>query len=156
VTKPKVDVRKLDRMLRSGKPVKECAKFFEVTPGAISQHKKNLNIAVVKNVALENAHRVVDKNLNAVEQLQRINERANELLDKAENNPDIALKAMSEIRNQLKLQLDIFQSLYDLRAVQEFQTAVLETIAEVDLNVRDAIIHRLNERRAIRSAVNFN
>ena len=81
MAKPKVDIRKLGQMLRAGKTVKECSKFFEVTPGAISQHKKNLNISVVKNVALENAHRVVDKNLNAVDQLQKINGHANGLLD---------------------------------------------------------------------------
>ena len=46
MAKPKVDIRKLDQMLRSGKSVKLCAKFFGVTPSAISQHKKNLNVAV--------------------------------------------------------------------------------------------------------------
>ena len=38
--KPKVDIIKLNQMLRAGKSVKECAKFFDVTPGAISQAKK--------------------------------------------------------------------------------------------------------------------
>lgn len=191
MTKPKVDIRKLDRMLRAGKTVKECAKFFDVTPGAISQHKKNLNVAVVKNVALENAHRVVDKNLNAVDQLQKINGHANELLDlcmkwvngddealqvlesqvrkvrvskdeipvteyKFKDPREIALKAMAEIRGQLKLQLEIFQTLYDLKAVQEFQHEVLTAIEEASPDVRDRIICRLNEKRAIRSAVKFN
>ncbi|MBE9572147.1 MAG: hypothetical protein IMF11_16080 [Proteobacteria bacterium] len=47
----------------------------------MSQAKKKLKISVVKNVALENAHKVVDKNLDAVQQLQKINQDANELLD---------------------------------------------------------------------------
>jgi len=38
-------------------------------------------VAVVKNVALESAHRVVDKHLNTIDQLQKINEYANEILD---------------------------------------------------------------------------
>ena len=191
MAKPKVDVRKLSQMFRSGKSVKECAKFFEVTPGAISQHKKNLNIAVVKNIALENAHRVVDKNLNAVDQLQKINGYANSLLDlcmkwvdgddkalqvlegqvrtvrvgkdefpvseyKFKDPREIALKAMSEIRGQLKLQLEIFQCLYDMKAVQEFQQEVLTAIGEVDTDVRDQIINKLKERRAIRSTLNLN
>jgi hypothetical protein len=58
-------------------------KFLASVRGAISQVKKELNIAVVKSVALENAHRVVTKNLNLIEQLQRINDHANELLDRA-------------------------------------------------------------------------
>ena len=73
MTQSKIDVIKLNQMLTSGKSVKDCAKHFSVTPSAISQAKKNLNVNVVKNVALENAHRVVDKNLNAVDQLQKIN-----------------------------------------------------------------------------------
>jgi len=191
MAKPKVDIHKLSQMLRAGKSVKHCAKHFNVTPGAISQHKKNLNIAVVKNVALENAHRVVDKNLNAVDQLQKINGHANELLDlcmkwingddealqvlesqvrtvrvgkdkvpvsgyKFKDPREIALKAMGEIRGQLKLQLEIFQTLYDMKAVQEFQQEVLTAIGETSIDVRDAIIRRLTEKRAIRSAVKFN
>jgi hypothetical protein len=36
MAKQKVDIHKLSQMLRAGKTVKECAKFFGVTPGAIS------------------------------------------------------------------------------------------------------------------------
>jgi hypothetical protein len=156
MAKPKVDIRKLGQMLRAGKTVKECAKFFDVTPGAISQHKKNLNIAVVKNVALENAHRVVDKNLNAVDQLHKINKQANQLLDDLEQKPEMKLKIMAEIRGQLKLQLDIFQCLYDMKAVQEFQQEVLTAIGEVDTDVRDQIIIKLRERQTVRSTLRFN
>lgn len=190
MTKPKVDIDKLSQMLRAGKPVKECAKYFGVTPGAISQHKTNLNIAVAKSMVLENAHRIVDKSLNAVDQLHKINLNANELLDlcmkwingddeaiqvlesqvrtvrvgkdevpvseyKFKDPRDIALKAMAEIRGQLKLQLEIFQTLYDMKAVQEFQQEVLTAIGETTPDVRDEIIRRLTEKRAIRSAIKF-
>lgn len=187
MSKPKIDKVKLSQMLRSGKSVKDCAKYFSVTSGAISQVKKELNINVVKNVALENAHRVVDKSLNAVDQLQKINQNANELLDlvmrwqrgddealqilesqvkkvkvgkgedvewvkeyKFKDPRDLALKAMAEIRGQLKLQLDIFSTLYDLQAVQDFQREVLDAIASVNPEIRDQIVRCLKERRALR------
>jgi hypothetical protein len=67
----------------------------------------------------------------------------------------LALQAMAEIRNQLKLQLEIFQALFSLQAAEEFQNVVLETIAEVDPNVRGEIIRRINAKRSIRSAVRF-
>jgi hypothetical protein len=180
-------------MLTAGKSVKECAKYFSVTPSAVSQAKKNLNVNVVKNVALENAHRVVDKNLNTIDQLQKINDYANELLDllmrwqrgdeealqilesqtrmvnvgsrkepefvkeyKFKDPRELALKAMQEIRGQLKLQLEIFQTLYDMKAVQEFQQEVLTTIGEVDPNVRNEIVNKLNQRRALRATIKFN
>ena len=193
MSKPKIDVVKLNQMLRAGKSVKQCAEYFAVTPPAISMAKKSLNVSVMKNVALENAHRVVDKNLDAVDQLQKINGYANELLDllmrwqrgddealqilesqvkavkvgtkqepewvkeyKFKDPRELALKAMSEIRSQLKLQLEIFQVLYDLKAAQEFQEEVLTAIGEADSDVREKIIYRLNQKRAVRQAIKFN
>ena len=152
----KIDKVKLSQMLRSGKAQREIAQVFGVTESAISKAKKELNLNVVKNVVLENAHRVVDKNLNAIDQLYKINEAANKLLDELEAKPDLKLRAMAEIRNQLRLQLDIFQSLYDMKAVQEFQDEVLTAIGDASPDVRDKIIRSLNEKRAIRSAVKFN
>lgn len=189
----KINMVKLNQLLKSGKSVKQCAEYFNVTPAAISQAKKGLNVAVVKNVAMENAGRVVDKNLNAIEQLQKINSHANELLDllmrwnngddeaiqvlesqvsdkkvrvgdqeeyvrefKFKDPRELALKAMAEIRGQLKLQLEIFQALYDLRAVEEFQNEVLTAIGEEAPDVRDRIIQRLRQKRAVRAAVQFD
>jgi len=191
---PKVDKVKLSQLLRSGKSVKECAQYFRVTSAAICKAKKHLNVNVVKSVALENAHRVVDKNLNAVEQLQKINEKANHMLDELtgddriinrmvkavegaltyEGNPGeqstyirsiikqvsndrfLALKAMTEIRGQLNLQLDIFKTMYDMAAVAEFQKEVLTAIGEVSPDVRSKIVQRLKESRALRQSVSIN
>ena len=69
---------------------------------------------------------------------------------------ELALKAMAEIRGQLKLQLEIFQALFSLQAAEEFQNIILETIAEVDPNVRSEIIHRINAKRSVRSAVRMS
>jgi len=79
--KPKIDRVKLNQLLKAGKSQREVAQVFDVTEGAISKAKKELNLAVVQNVALENAHKVVDKNLDAVAQLQKINKAANQVLD---------------------------------------------------------------------------
>jgi transcriptional regulator len=50
----KIDKVKLSQMLQSGKAQRECAKVFGVTEAAISQVKKELNVNVIKSVALEN------------------------------------------------------------------------------------------------------
>jgi len=154
----KIDKLKLSQLLRSGKSGKYCAKFFGVTQGAISQTRKELNIAVVKSVALETAHQIVEKNLNAVDQLLNINRKANTLLElaiKAEDH-DTTLKAMREIRGQLELQLEIFKSLCDIQAVADFQREVLTAIGEVDSGVRNLIINRLKEGRALRQSVDIH
>ena len=119
--KPKIDRVKLNQLVRAGKPQREIAQVFGVTESAISKAKKELHLTVIKNVALESAHKVVDKNLDAIAQLQKINTEANQLLDELEQTPELKLKIMAEIRGQLRLQLEIFQTLYDMKAVQEFQ-----------------------------------
>jgi transcriptional regulator with XRE-family HTH domain len=154
----KIDRVKLSQLLRSGKTQRECAQVFGVTEGAISQAKKELNLSVVKSVSLERAHEVIDKNLNAIEQLQDINRKARDLLDKAIAARDhgVTLNAMREIRGQLSLQLEIFKTLYDLEAVAEFQREVLTIIGEVDHDVREKIIQRLKERSALRGSITIN
>ncbi len=178
MSKPKIDIVKMNQMLRAGKSQREVGQVFGVSESAVSKAKKQLKQNVVKNVALENAGRVVDKNLNAVDQLKKINDNANELLDKlmaswrgdgeafqelerqkgfkAKDPEELAVKIMAEIRGQLKLQLEILQTLYDMKAVQEFQEEVLTAIGEVDKDVRDKIIRRLDEKRAIRATIKFD
>jgi hypothetical protein len=114
----------------------------------------------------------VDRNLDAVDQLKRINEHANDLLEtlmryhrgdeeavrlldssNVKDPRELALKAMGEIRNQLRLQLEIFKCLCDPKAVQEFQEKVLTAIGEASPDVKDKILFRLNEKQALRRAV---
>ena len=188
---PKIDKLKLHRLLSSGKSQKEAAQVFGVTEGAISRVVKSLNISVVKNVALETAHKVVEKNINTLAQLQKINDHANGLLDllmrwnKGDNEAiqilesqvrkvkvkgteeeiseyrfkdprELSLKCMAEIRGQLNLQLDIFKTLYDVEAIAEFQKEELTAIEEVSPDVRNTIIRRLKERKALRGSLTID
>jgi len=153
--KPKIDRVKLNQLVRSGKLQREIAQVFGVTESAISKAKKELHVTVIKNVAMESAGRVVDKSLNAVDQLQKINVEANRLLDELEQTPEVKLKAMAEIRGQLKLQLEIFQSLYELKAVEEFQQEVMNVIGDLNPDARDKIVRGLVQKRAIRTVIKY-
>ena len=180
-------------MLDKGKKQVEVAEFFGVSPQAISDRLKKLRGGIVKNLVMEDAAKVIDRNLDTVKQLQKINNYANELLDlliawnrgddkalqvlesqittkkvrvgdqeefvrefKFKDPRELALKAMSEIRGQLKLQLEIFQTLFDMKAVQEFQREVLTAIGEASPEVKNAIIDKLNQRRIIRQSIQFD
>ena len=84
-------------------------------------------------------------------------ESAEEITEYKFKDPrELALNAMREIRGQLKLQLEIFQALYDMQAVQQFQQEVLEIIGNVSPDARDEIIRRLTEKNALRSALDLN
>ncbi len=194
MTKRKINDSVMLAMLDKGKKQAEVAEFFGVSPQAISERVKKLRGGIVKNVVMESAAKVVDKNLNTIEELQHINRAANQLLNEligkdqiinrmvkavegsltyegdlikqkehirqvilqVNQDKNTALKACAEIRSQLKLQLEIFQALYDMKAVQEFQQEVLTAIGEASPEVRDAIISKLNQRRIIRRSIQLD
>ena len=190
--KRKIDIEKMHSMLRAGKTKVEVARHFGVTEMAIYKQTKGIKYHSSRSLAMERSPRIIKQNLNAVEQLQKINDYANELLDllmrwnrgdeeaiqilesqvrkvkfgqgkdavemtefKFKDPRELAIKAMAEIRGQLALQIDIYKTMYDMKTVHDFQQAVLEIIREVDPGVRDAIIKRLRDRRAIRESVSI-
>ncbi len=187
----RIDDEQLLQLIRDGNTVTETARRMGVNKGTVSKRLKALNIAINRNVTIRSAHKIVDREINALDQLQKINRDANELLDllmrwnrgeddalqvlesqvrkikvrgqeeevteyKFKDPRELALKAMQEIRGQLKLQLEIFQALFDMQAVQQFQAEVLEVIGSVSTEARDRIIRRLTERNALQSALDLN
>ncbi len=189
--KSRIDDKLLLQLVRNGGTVSGIARKLGVAKGTVSTRLKALKVAINRNVTIRAAHKIVDREINALDQLQKINQDANELLDllmrwnrgdeealrvlesqvrkikvrgreeeitqyRGKDPRELALKAMQEIREQLKLQYDIFRTFYDMQAVQEFQTEVLEMIGSVSPEAREGIIRRLTERNALRSAVDFN
>ena len=191
----KLYTSELLRRVDAGDSFAEIANDYGITRQAVQKRVRKLRGKTTKAIAVrdEKVERVVAQKLDAVDQLQKINDYANELLDlcmawgrgddealqilesqrttrtvrigneeidvqefKFKDPRELALKAMAEIRGQLKLQLEIFQALYDLKAAQEFQDEVLTVIGKVSPDARKEIIQNLNKRRAVRSAVRFS
>lgn len=63
---------------------------------------------------------------------------------------DTIFKASAEIREQIRLQLDIFKVWYSHQAIQEFQRIVLDAVGSVDSELRDRIVKELSRRQLIR------
>lgn len=175
--KKKFSNLELEALARQGLSGAEIARKLGVSRVAVWSRLKALNVAINQRVVLHDAGQIVEKKLDAIAQLQKINDYANEILDalmkwsrgdqealqtlenrvqKEKDPKELALKAMAEIRGQLNLQLEIFKCLYDMAAVAEFQKEVLESIKEVAPDVRDKIIHNLQKRRAIRSTLELH
>lgn len=190
----KINDRALLRLVdKEGLSQSAAAKKLGVSRQAVSKRLQELRGKTTKVIVAKKLEPVVDRKLDAVDQLQKINEYANELLDllmrwnrgedealqvlesqvnlkkirvngeeefvkefKFKDPRELALKAMAEIRGQLRLQLEIFNCLYDFKAVQEFQDEVLSAIGDAAPDVRDRIIRNLNQKRTVRSAVKFN
>jgi len=75
----------LQKCLEAGLGISETARQLGVTKGAVSKRAKSLRITLkqntTKDVLLFHAGEIVSKEINAVEQLHKINAHANELLD---------------------------------------------------------------------------
>lgn len=191
--KQKLSDKKLLEMVDAGLSLAEIARKQGISRQAVSKRLIELRGKTTRVVAAKKVEQVVEKKLDALDQLHKINTHANELLDlcmrwqrgdseaiqilesqmkkvragkdseeyevtefRMKDPREIALRAMAEIRGQLALQLEIFQALFSLQAAEEFQNTVLEVIREVDVNVRDKIVRRLNQRRSVRQAVRFS
>jgi len=148
----KVDLKQMEQMLRSGMKNKEVAEFFNVTPGAISQHSRKMKNYIVRSMALEKAHEVTASHIDVVNQLQLINDSINHELGKAKEEADntkgsariqfqrVIIELSAEVRRQLDSQVKIFEYILE----------------EVKPGLRNEIIDRLKQRRAIRSTVKFS
>jgi predicted transcriptional regulator len=186
----KINIHKMLAMVDEGCSQAEIAKAFGVSRQAVHKELSKVRGKTTNVVVAKKVEQIVDRKIDAMEQLQKVNDYANELLDllmrwnrgdeealqilesqvrkvrvrgseeevtnyKFKDPRELALKAMAEIRGQLSLQLDIFQALFSLQAAKDFEETVLEVIGEVDPNVRNEIISRLNRKRSVRQAVRF-
>ncbi len=165
--KRKISIIELEQLVREGNGVSQIARKLGVTKGCVSKRLKDLRVGITKDVVLRSAPEIVDRQLNAMDQLKRINGLINSELDYIERNiisakgeqrkelQEQRLKHVAEVRKQLGLLLDIAQALYNAEEVAAFQKSVLEEIGYASPEVKDRILQRLNERRAIRSTIGF-
>ncbi len=77
----KISNIELEELVRQGLGVSKIARKLGVTKGAISKRLKALMVAINQRVVLHDAGAIVEKKLDAIGQLQKINDYANELLD---------------------------------------------------------------------------
>ena len=168
MSETKIDLRKLDQMLRAGKTQREAAQVFGVTEAAVSKAKKQLKNNIVRTVGLEKANEVVEGHLDMMGQLRKINHAITGELDRAKQAvvgaegrdqraiQEVIVKLSAEVRRQLEAQLKIFEVWTDMKVVAEFQAEVLAILDEMEPGTRDDVIRRLKEKRALRGLVSVN
>ena len=191
---PKINDHKLLRLIDRQKMTQtKAAKELGVSRQAVSQRLQEIRGRTTRVIAAKKVEQVIDRKIDAMDQLNRINEYTNEILDlvmawgrsddeaiqaleiqiknkrvrvgneeievpefKLKDPREIALKACGEIRNQIKLQFEILQSLYSLQEVQVFQQTVLEVLGEVSPEMRNEFVRRLNEKPSLRAALRYS
>ncbi len=81
MSKIKIPNIELEQLVRDGFGVSDIGRKVGVSKGTVSKRLKALNVAITKNVTLHHAGEIVERKLDAIGQLQKINDNANELLD---------------------------------------------------------------------------
>ena len=165
---PKIDKSVLIRMLREGKSQKEISEHFGVSRGAVSMSAKNLKNTIIRTAGLEKASQVLEADFDMMAQLRKINRGIDEQLEAARREisgskctdrralQEIIIKLSAEIRKQLETGLRIAEVWFDHKIYGEFQAEVLGVLEEAQPGVRDAIIKRLKEKRALRGLVRID
>jgi len=147
----KLTDEKLTKLIQDGQQPADIARQFKITKSAVSQRMKKLGLKIASHGDWR-TKALLQENLDAAKQIKEINYATNTIIDRligSKGEESTVLKACNEIRSQLELQLKIFESLYTMRAVQEFQRVVLDAIAKVDPDTRDRIIREIRLRRML-------
>jgi transposase len=128
---------------------------------------KLMNEHVLKE--LKRSQRLIDREDKLVIEYDRLEKQVkkdptnNELIQKLKvayagvSVPDILkiqtniIAISGEVRKQIELQVKIFETIYNVTMVSEFQEEIIELLRQVDPVLKDQIIKKLKERRNIRS-----
>ncbi len=149
------DTRLLRLIDKESKSQSQAAKELGVSRQAVSVRLKQLRGRTTYAVAAANVQRAVDSKLDVVEQLKSINLTAQDLLAQSEDDAHLSVKLMAEIRNQLRLMMDVYEMLYSLEGAAQFQQTVLEVLEECDPELRKKAVAKLNEKSSLRAALRF-
>ena len=157
MSEQKINDRQLLKLIDEGASQSEAARQLGVSKQAVHTRLKQLRGKVPKAVVAQKIEKLADRQLDAMAQLIEINRKSLELLDQAEreNDKGLQLKCIAEVRSQLKLCLEIYEGLFNIRTVEEFMVLLINTLKEADPHVYQRFRERLNGERSLRSVLRF-
>lgn len=161
----------LGERIREGKTVKEIAAEFGVSPQAVYQRAKQLKMNIGKEIVLNQAAVIVKQEFDAAQQLLKINETSNELLDllieavqaggeeqkeklkklepllgEKASILEALIKIKGEIRQQLRLVMDIWQKKFEFGQLADFQQAIIEELGKESPALQKRVVERIKSR----------
>lgn len=162
--KAKVSRAKVKNLLNKGLSRVQIARELGCSRMTIHNIVKEQKLVTAKAITLgaETSVKLLDNNINAMQQLNDVNDllkselgRISESLvscnkgDKKELR-DTQIKYLSELRKQLKLLLEIYSTTFEISQVREFQKVVMDVIGELAPEARSEIIKRLKVEQFMR------
>jgi len=179
-----MDDSEILRLRKEGKGLQEIADVYGVNASTISRRLKKIGVAVNRRVALFDAGRLVDAQMDSAQQLRALGYQIREILElihvvlhEPDGSTEYAKAAgkirrltgykrdrdlmsylvalQGELRKQLELDHRVTTDMYNLRSVMDFQNIVLEEIKAVSPEVQQRIAARLVELGMGRSSDDF-
>jgi transcriptional regulator len=160
----------LVKLAAEGLTLREIAKKDGTTKANVGQKLRRIRQGAVRHIARDEkrgkaiVQHNIDAGINRLVAIAEIElERDNEdpdpkiaynllqqIISEFHKNQDIVFRASAEIREQIRLQLDIFKVWYSHQAIQEFQRIVLDALGSVDSELRDRVIKKLHNKQLVR------
>ena len=153
--KQKINDANMLRMVNDGIPQADIARKFGVTPSAVCKRLRELKGRSSYAVAVAKTEAIIDQKLDVIRELNSINEKTKVILADAKDDPQLALKAIGSIQQQISLAIDLYEKIYSIDQMNNFNQEVLQVLEECDPNLRKKVIERLNAKASLRSAVRF-
>jgi hypothetical protein len=143
------------RMVNDGSSQADIARKFEVTPSAVCKRLRELKGRSSYAVAVSKTEAIIDQKLDVIRELNSFNEKTKIILADAKDDPQLALKAIGSIQQQISLAIDLYEKIYSIDQMNNFNQEVLQVLEECDPDLRKKVIDRLNAKASLRSAVRF-
>ena len=124
----KLNTSELLRRVDAGDSFAEIAKDHGISRQAVQKRIVKLRGRQTRAVVATKIEESLNSGFDAMRQLTDINNRALELLDQAEGNPELSLKCIGEVRQQIKLASDIYERMFNIKVVHEFMETVAQTL----------------------------
>lgn len=137
----------LRNYLKRGMSQNEIARLAGMSPSAVSQRATRLErngFSRTPEVVAAAHASLWDTKAAAEENYRRALSNYSVAEDKT--------KAIAEIRNHLRLGMDVLSILYSIEEVKAFQEEVLALLDEFDPESRERLLARIRQRRTVRAA----
>jgi len=161
----KVDLTKLDQLIKAGKSPKEIAEFFHVSEVAVWKARKKLGLTIVSTLTPEATNKIIESDLDLIARMRKLVQVVNEQLKEAEKDilkatgqekrstQELLIKIVSEARKQVETVLHVGQVWYTHQAYGDFLEEVSNYIDQMSPGAKQRILEGLQKRQALRSSL---
>ena len=150
----KINDRELLRLVdKGGLSQSAAAKQLGVSRQAVSKRLQEVRGRSTRAVVAKQTQKVLQQSFDAVDQLNSINQKTLGLLDEAEQDGEFSLKVIAELRQQIRLAMEIQERVYSQQAAQEFMAVIVDVLRSVSPDAYKEFRERINSERTLRDAV---